>query len=112
MEKSKEMIIKKKRRKIILNSISLLNNSGLKPVFSYNDECVICLCKCGIDSIVTECKHIFCYKCLEKWKETNDSTCCPICKNILNNNDRIVSLNGLEYSNLVDLFSSSKYSND
>lgn len=49
----------------------------------YNDNCSICLEKLDIKELgITECNHLFCYKCLLNCIKTNDK--CPKCRGKIN----------------------------
>ena len=49
-----------------------------------NETCTICYNKTVNPSILTcECKHIYCYKCINKWM-TKEKTGCPCCRKKVN----------------------------
>ena len=109
MQTSSCFISKKSRRKIIFNSIELLNKRNSEKKFTFNEECAICFSKIGDNSIILKCKHVFCYSCLEKWKETYNNSFCPMCKKSIEDEDKVLTLDKYEYTNFIDLFISRKY---
>ena len=42
------------------------------------DDCSICLCPLSNDIGILECKHRFCYSCINTWAK-NENSCC-LCK--------------------------------
>lgn len=56
-------------------------------------ECGICYIEC--DLVKTDCKHIFCSKCLSKWREIKNS--CPVCRNYISYTTKVKNnANGIE----------------
>ncbi len=43
-------------------------------------ECFICLSN-PKNPVATSCGHIFCWKCLKSWMDSQDKLSCPVCKN-------------------------------
>ncbi len=62
-------------------------NESNKP----NLECFICL-SAPKSPVATQCGHIFCWKCLKSWLNTQDKLSCPVCKN------------GIEMEKIIRLF--------
>lgn len=45
-------------------------------------ECPICYNKITKRfQVITECKHMFCNKCMNKWSSVSDN--CPLCRSLL-----------------------------
>jgi hypothetical protein len=62
-----------------------------------NLKCVICN-EPFIDPVETECHHLFCCKCLNRWIE-NDKSTCPTCRKIISKN----SLKSIEFINFISM---------
>mmetsp|Transcript_17683 Transcript_17683/g.50914 ORF Transcript_17683/g.50914 Transcript_17683/m.50914 type:complete len:328 (+) Transcript_17683:167-1150(+) len=52
-------------------------------------SCCICMCDVKLDdlSCINGCDHRFCFECIEKWSERENS--CPLCKNRFTKIDRV-----------------------
>ncbi len=53
-------------------------------------SCLICISQ-PEDPVVTQCGHIFCWKCIKEWYYKTNKDFCPICKNGLNI-DKVIPL--------------------
>ena len=42
--------------------------------------CNICLEITTKDPVVTQCGHLYCWPCLYRWLNTQNTPCCPVCK--------------------------------
>lgn len=42
--------------------------------------CNICLEITNKDPVVTQCGHLYCWPCLYRWLNTQQTPCCPVCK--------------------------------
>ncbi|OHT14442.1 hypothetical protein TRFO_15241 [Tritrichomonas foetus] len=42
------------------------------------DQCMICLEKLPVESGSLDCRHRFCFKCIDQWTRTSDQ--CPLCR--------------------------------
>lgn len=42
--------------------------------------CNICLEITNKDPVVTQCGHLYCWPCLYRWLNTQNTPCCPVCK--------------------------------
>ena len=47
------------------------------------NECTICFNELLDETCITECNHRFCKECLDKWLDSNKSTC-PLCRDNIN----------------------------
>lgn len=41
-------------------------------------ECAICCTSPQVNKTVLPCQHIFCYECIQKWRNTKNA--CPVCR--------------------------------
>ena len=68
---------------------------------SGNFECNICL-DTAKDAVVSMCGHLFCWPCLHRWMETQQTrVLCPVCKASINR-DKVIPLYGRGSSNDKD----------
>jgi len=45
------------------------------------DVCAVCFRELeGVAQVTLACKHVFCYTCIRKWRETNKKNTCPFCR--------------------------------
>lgn len=52
-------------------------------------ECRICL-ENAIEPVVTQCGHLYCWTCIDKWmSQNNSSLLCPVCKSGITRNKLI-----------------------
>jgi hypothetical protein len=58
--------------------INVINSVLLRQ---YNSLCSICLNKYKKPCFIKPCFHLFCLKCLRKWKKYNYA--CPLCRTII-----------------------------
>jgi hypothetical protein len=56
------------------------HQSQVQPI-----ECPICFepVKSQDDAHVTNCDHIFHYKCIEQWRDTENGGTCPLCRGVI-----------------------------
>ena len=66
--------VKSKRKNIIKSIIA----EGDLEKRSFNTVCLVCLEVPSENSVITPCKHLFCYTCLSLWFMSKKS--CPACK--------------------------------
>jgi len=63
-----------------------INNIKSKEKQSNNKEyickCAICLCDIKIPGILDGCNHKFCFECIYKWSNVNNT--CPLCREEIN----------------------------
>jgi hypothetical protein len=64
-----------------------------------NEECLICLDKDNLQQINC-CNKVFHIKCLIRWIETSNNTCCPHCKECMSDTPFIIILQCLECNKL------------
>ena len=50
-----------------------------KNISTEIENCSICLTE--VSNCITNCNHIFCYKCINKWNNTKEKIFCHYCKN-------------------------------
>ena len=68
-------------------SIPLTSEGATTAVPSYQSAdsesafiCNICLEITTKDPVVTQCGHLYCWPCLYRWLNTQNTPCCPVCK--------------------------------
>ena len=70
----------KKSRKIF-NSFDIEKTIMARRNKCFNQTCCICMGEANLDSITTQCNHLYCKNCLIEWLKNNDT--CPICKELV-----------------------------
>lgn len=72
------------------------------PLNYHNNSCPICWNEiCQENKTTTECAHIFCKDCLDKWLRSYNT--CPLCRKILGLQVPVHTFNGLSISRNGDL---------
>jgi hypothetical protein len=77
----------------VINQNEFVNNEP------QNDNCIICM-----DTIDKKyrlsCAHIFCKTCIGDWVLSNEESNCPICRNHINDTDKLNLKNYMIYKNI------------
>ena len=66
-------------------SMPLTDGAASTPSYQSADSesafiCNICLDITTKDPVVTQCGHLYCWPCLYRWLNTQNTPCCPVCK--------------------------------
>lgn len=75
----------------IFVSFIMENNTNTNSNNKQQIECIICL-QFPVEPIVTQCGHIYCWKCIQQWLSDKKEMTCAICKN------------GVDLDNVIPLF--------
>jgi len=72
---------KEKKARKIFNAFDIEKKIMARRSKCFNQTCCICMGEANLDSITTQCNHLYCKNCLIEWLKNNNN--CPICKELV-----------------------------